>query len=343
MTPAGPTARARYAQRADRAAPSARDGTDVPHVMDGLDVRIVRAMGFRPYEARPRDPNALRPPHIARRTGASVNTVKDRIARMESTGVVAGYQIFPNLRHLGLAASAYYFRVAEEDDKDLVVAEVERLGGLMEVHDFLGTGLCADFAYRDEAELDAKLAVLARMARDRRPLRFYDRDMPRVDRPLAAADWRILRALRGNPKRALHEVAKELGVATRTVKRRHDRMAKEGSFFVVPMVDPSKAAGLFMFELLFFLEPGAGTPAMTAILNAFTDRAVYGYVPSSPELGSFDLIVIGRSLSDVEELRRKGAELAGVQRVEAWFFRGFHDRSRWLDGAIDERIHAASA
>jgi DNA-binding Lrp family transcriptional regulator len=330
-------------ERTDGMGLSAPDDGVTPHLMDGLDVRIIRAMGFRPYESRPRDPNVLRPPHVARRTRASVNTVKDRIARMEATGVIAGYQIFPNLRHLELAASAFYFRVGEEEDKDRVVAEVERLGGLMEVHDFLGTGICADFAYRDEAELGTKLAVLARLARDRRPLRFYDRDLPRVGRALGGLDWRILRALRGNPKRPLHEVAKELGVATRTVKRRHDRMAKEGSFFVVPIIDPSRAHGLFLFELLFYLAPGAGRDAMAGILKAFDAQAVYGYVPSSAELGSFDLVLVGRSLSDVEGLRRAGAGLPGVQRVEAWFFRGFHDHSRWLDDALEERIRAASA
>lgn len=308
--------------------------------MDALDVGIIRAMGFRPYERKPKDPASLRPPYIARTVGASVNTVKDRIARMEASGVIAGYQIFPNMRHMGLSASAFYFRVGEEDDKDAVVAQIERLGGLMEVHDFLGTGLCTDFAYRDGEELGSKLDFLGNFARGGKPLRFYDRDMPTVERQLVPLDWRILKALRGNPKRPLHEVARELGVATRTVKRHHDRMAQEGTFFVVPIVDPSKAAGLFMFELLFFLKPGAGTAGMRAIRSAFSDRAVYGYVPSSPELGSFDLVLVGKSLSDVEALRRKGADLAGVRRVEAWFFRGFHDRSGWMDDAIQERIEA---
>ncbi len=306
-------------------------------------MKIIRTMGFRPYENRPRDPNILRAARIARAAKVSVNTVKDRIARMESSGVIAGYQIFPNLRHMGLAASAFYFRVGEDEDKDALVSEVERLGGLMEVHDFLGTGICADFAYRDETELESKLGVLSRLARDRRPLRFYDRDMPAVDRELSAVDWRILRALRGNPKRPLHEVAKELGVATRTVKRRHDRMAKEGSFFVVPIVDPSKAHGLFLFELLFYLSPGAGRKPMAAILETFGDRAVYGYVPSSAELGNFDLVLVGESLGQVEELRQKGARMPNVSRVEAWFFRGFHDHSRWLDAAMDRKIGSNGA
>lgn len=311
--------------------------------MDALDIGLIRAMGFRPYERSPRDPGALRAPHLARVLGVSVNTVKDRIARMEEAGVIAGYQIFPNLRHLGLSASAYYFRIAEEGDKDKVVAEVRNLGGLMEVHDFLGTGICVDFAYRDETELASKLEQLSTFADRAKPVRFYDREMPSVGRELGAIDWRILGALRGNPKRPLHEVAGDLGIATRTVKRRFDRMAEEGSFFAVPIVDPSRAHGLFLFELLFFLGAEAGTGTMRGLLKAFDDRAVYGYVPSSPELGSFDVVLVGESLADVEALRQRGAKLPGVQRVEAWFFRGFHDHSSWLDGMMAARAASSQA
>jgi len=47
--------------------------------VDALDVGILRAMGVRPYERTPKPLDALQPARIARVTGSSVNTVKDRI------------------------------------------------------------------------------------------------------------------------------------------------------------------------------------------------------------------------------------------------------------------------
>lgn len=311
--------------------------------MDELDVRIVRAMGTRPYERRPKDPEALKPARIAEALGTSVNTIKARIARMEEAGVIAGYKLWPNLRHLGLAGEAYYFRSPLDEEKEAALKEIATLQGLIEVHDFLGRGFCVDFTHDRPADLDGKLGALSKSTGDQRPLKFYEREMPPVERRLTQLDWRILRALRWNATRPLDDVADDVGVTGRTVRSRYARMAQEGSFFSVPMFDASKAEGLFLFEMLFHLDPAAFQETTRAILKEYNGSHVYAYVPSSPQLGHFDVLLFARSTAQVDELRQRGAAIPGVERAEAWLFRGLHDHSRWLDDAIDERIRAASA
>jgi hypothetical protein len=119
-------------------------------------------------------------------------------------------------------------------------------------------------------------------------------------------------------------------------------MASEGSFFCVPMIDGSKAEGLFLFELLLYLEPDGFEVASATVLHEFRDSHVYAYVPSSPELGHLDLLLFARSTSEVEELRAKAAAIDGVTRADAWLFRGLYDHSAWMDEAIDARIEAAT-
>src|SRR5687767_945798 len=125
--------------------------------VDALDVRIIRAMGIRPYERAPKPLDALQPTRIARLTGSSVNTVKDRIAAMTATGIIAGYHAVPNLQHLGLRGEAYHLRFPTDDAKDAAIPRILGTEGLLELHDFLGKGACADFAFRDDAELRARL------------------------------------------------------------------------------------------------------------------------------------------------------------------------------------------
>src|SRR3990170_3117538 len=67
--------------------------------MDSLDLKIVREMGFRPYGNRPQDPEAFKPSYLAKRTGVEPETVKARLARMEETGFIRFYQVYPNFRH----------------------------------------------------------------------------------------------------------------------------------------------------------------------------------------------------------------------------------------------------
>ncbi len=303
-------------------------------MMDSLDIGIIRAMGVRPYERVPKPLDALQPARIARLTGASVNTVKDRIARMTERGIIAGYHAVPNLQHLGLRGEAYHIRFPSDAAKDAAMPRILALEGLLEFHDFLGRGACADFALQDDAQTQATLALLGQSSGDHQPRRFYYREMPPVARALTPLDWRILQALRADPRALPAALAPAVGVSARTVKRHLAQMASEGSVFLVPIVDPSKADGLFIFELLVYLRDGSGPRPMAALRAAFHDEHVYAYVPASVELGQFDMLLFARTSAEVEVLRRRAEAVEGVLRAEAWLFRAFLGFPKWLDGAI---------
>ncbi len=308
--------------------------------MDSLDLKIVREMGFRPYGTRPQDPDSLKASHLARRTGVEPETVKARLARMEESGFIRFYQVYPNLRHLGLEGSAYLFRVPDDDRKAEAIQKVEPIDGLVEIHNFLGPEMCVDLSYRGPHDLSRKLRLLSEFTGDAAPDRFYDRHMPSVKRELTPLDWRILKALRYRGRRPLAEVADEAGTSVRTARRRFARMAKEGRFFVVPAIDPGKAPGVLLFELLFYLTPEAGGPTVQEILRAFDERYVYHYVPSSKALGNFDVLLYAESAGEVEEMRQRARTVPGVAKVAALVFRGWREYTEWIDAAIDERLQA---
>lgn len=210
----------------------------------------------------------------------------------------------------------------------------------MEIHDLIGEAACVDMAYRSAHELASKLRLVAEFTGDAAPIRFYERAMPRVDRTLTALDWRILRALRGRARRPLAEVADELGVTLKTVRRHYDRMAQEGSFFVVPMLDPGAARGLVLFELLVYTGADAAASTSKDVLAALEDHYVYHYVPASRSLGNFDVLLFADSMGAVETLRQRTRALPGVARVDALVFQGWRDYSGWLDARIEETAAA---
>jgi len=78
--------------------------------------------------------------------------------------------------------------------------------------------------------------------------------------------------LRYKGRRPLADVAVEVGVSLRTVRRRFDRMAGEGSFFVVPAIDPGKAPGILLYELLFYLKPDAAESVPGQVLRILDER-----------------------------------------------------------------------
>jgi len=306
--------------------------------MDPLDLKIVRTMGIRPYGHAPHAPDHLKPSYIASRLGVEPETVKARLGRMEDAGFIRFYQVYPNLRHLGLEAKAYLFRVPDDDRKREALDRISPIDGLVEVHNFLGPEMCVDLSYRTPHDLGNKLRLLSDFTGDAAPIPFYERHMPPTSRALTAPDWRILKALRYRARRPLREVAAELGVSVKTVRRRFDRMADDGSFFSVPAVDPAKAPGIVLFELLFYTTPEADRSALQRILEAYEDRYIYHYVPSSQALGNFDVLLYAESTGEIEDLRLRGRDLAGIAKVAALVFRGWAEYTDWIDAAIAERI-----
>ncbi len=306
--------------------------------MDPLDLKIVRTMGIRPYGHRPQDLEALRASYLARRLRVEPETVKAHLARMEASGFIRFYQTYPNFRHLGFASAAYLFRVPDDDQKAAAVERVRAIDGLVEVHNFLGAEMCVEVTYRADHDLTKKLRLLAEFTGDANPSRFYDRELPPVPRPLTRLDWRILKALRYRGRRPLAEVADELGVSVRTVRRRYDRMMKEGSMFIVPAVDASKAPGTILFELLFYTTPEADVSTLQRVLQTYEDRYLYHYVPASRELGNFDVLLATDSTGEIETMRQRGRLIPGVAKVSALVFRGWAEYTDWIDAAIEERL-----
>ena len=308
--------------------------------MDPLDLRIIRTMGIRPYGHRPQNPEVLRPSYLATRLRVEPETVKAHLARMEASGFIRFYQVYPNFRHLGLASAAYLFRVPDDDQKAAAIERVQLIDGLVEVHNFLGAEMCVEVTYRAEHDLSRKLRLLAEFTGDGNPTRFYDRDMPPVRHALTRLDWRIVNALRYRGRRPLAEVGDELGMSARTVRRRYDRMMKEGSMFIGPAVDPSKAPGTVLFELLFYTTPQADASTPQRVLRTYEDRYLYHYVPASTTLGNFDVLLAADSTGDIEAMRQRGRLIPGIAKVSALVFRGWSEFTEWIDAAVKERLES---
>lgn len=304
--------------------------------MDELDLAIVRAMGIGPIGCLPKPPASIKPPVVAKAVGVTLETVKDRLARMERTGLLRGYQVWPNLRHLGLDATAFLFQVRDPARKAAVLRDGAGVEGLLDIHDFVGPAMCIEVSHAGAAGLQRRLGRLAEVTGDASPVPIYGLEMAPVSRPLTNLDWRILRAYRRDARRPPEEVAAQVGVSAKTVRRHFDRMAEEGSLFVVPTFDLGRAEGLLLFALLFRTAPGRD--AIPAIRRAFEHRSVHTYQPTGGILANFDALMFARSAAEMEALRREALALPEVMDASAHVFAGFADHSGWIDEALEAQV-----
>lgn len=304
-------------------------------MVDDVDFRILQAMGFRAYLPDVPPADALKPARLAKRVGLGLKAVKERIARMEAEGVIAGYDAFPNLGHFPLAWKSFHFRVAE-DKKGSLLKSVESIDGVIGSFSFLGKDLCIELCFRDAAEMQRRVRLISDLA-GAQPWEFYDNHVPPVSRALTPLDWRIVRALRHDAKRPLADLARELKVTPRTVKNRFDRMIEEGSLWIIPRVDHAKIPGFIPFGLLVFARMDAGAKAIAGVKRTFASTSLYSWTPPSSELGHLGMFMRARTTSEIEETRRRIAGISGVERVEVLVPTAVHLSLAWIDEAIARR------
>lgn len=310
--------------------------------VDALDLQILATMGYTPWGRRPRGVDALRPSTIAKVVDVTAETVSERLRHMEATGVIDGYQAYPNPRHGELEIAAWAFHPPSEAVLQGALEEMALVDGVAEIMEFHGGLVVVVLCWRSESERQRRLDLVSRMLEDPSPARVFEPPLPDPTRELTHLDWRIVRALRGHADRSLQEVAEEVGVSYRTVKRRFDRMIEEGSLFVVPRVDRSRVTGVIPFTLFAVLGPDAPEDLANALKGRFAERLVHTMIPREPGTGRVGIGLWAQSLAEVEVIRQEALGIEGVDRVWTVFPRARHETS-WLDGVIQERVQATAS
>lgn len=270
--------------------------------------------------------------------------VSERVRAMEQDGFIRRYQIVPNFRHLGLESTCYYYSFPDAERAVRAMEKAAPLQGVAGCYAFVNGGLCVNFVHEGPVDLQRKLQLLVNLAEPEVAVqKFYDLETPEVSRPLSRLDWQIVQALRGHARRPLAEVASELGVTTRTVRRRFEAMGSEGSYFIVPAVDPGVVHGL-MFYLGFHLDAEAPRDATQRLREVTADHWLAEVFTSTVgALGPYSLLLFARSMAEVDGLREQCDRVPGVRSATTYLFRKALESNRWLDEAIAQQVEAASA
>lgn len=296
-------------------------------------------MGLQPFLTWPHPPERLKPAKIAKDLGLSPDTVKERIARLEQSSTIQGYEIFPNFRHLGLLPTTYHFRVADTTKKSRALEQVGRADGVVGVYNFVGADVCVDVAHRGGHDLNRKLKVVESLLdAEQAPYACFDFHLPKVERSLTSLDWRIVRSLRGDALKSFGEVGKELRISARTVRRRFDRMVKEGSFDIVPIVDLGEITGFILYELAVAFESAQTERSKNPLLELAAGALCSAWPMPDANRHGMTLLLLAKNVAEIEAVRKRAEGLAGVKQVDALLPTDSMTNDAWIDEAIAMRI-----
>lgn len=193
------------------------------------------------------------------------------------------------------------------------------------------------FCYRTKPELERKLRLLQNLVGKADLMKFYDVPYPPVTKPLSPLDWSIIKNLWGDARRPLSDVAEEIGVSARTVKRRFDRMARDGGFYIIPIVDPANVPGLILPQFVFEFKEGAEPAILNMICKTLQDRLVC--IDGCFGVGSpcFSVGLYANTIGEVEELRRRVATVEGIRRVQVLVLASSVEKFDWIYETIEQK------
>lgn len=298
-------------------------------VTDDLQVRILRELtspaSFR-WDIRESYAS------IGKKLGVDAETVRKRVKRAREHGFLQSWRLIPNPDVLGQESAGIHFDVADESRKPELIEQVKLMDGVVLVVDFHGQALRLVFYSETERDLSRRIQLVASLCGARNLVRWTG-GIPPSEAILTKTDWKIVKALRKEPRRNLAEVASEVGVSARTVKRRLARMTGARAFYMLSTVKGSGYTGVIA-NFLIFCPDETKKAGVDRGMPTKLPRVVFSFNTAkgfSIFTGACD------NLSEAESIHHWVKGQDGVQQARMDIQRENILVDAWLDGEIERR------
>jgi len=312
---------------------------------DPLDIDILREMyRTRRVTVAGVDPR-LNVSHIARRLRTSRTRIARRLNLWSEAGFIRRYDVWPNPALFHLVGWSVNLRFSNRLEKPEVFQRLGMVDGVVSAVEFLGDWTAVQFLTPDEEAGQRRKEMLRHLKGVEEVESLYPWRPLEPRAALSPLDLRILHALRQRPRGTLTEIARAVGISTRTMTTRYERLVESWSVWFVPVFDFTQLP-LPIVSVNVDLEPGAsGRRVSEAVLKQYPWTLEFGYGEfGPPETESFKtLFVTVPSVGAIEDLERLVWSVPGTKNVEALVMLRTHSFPAWFDELLSRGLPATGA
>ncbi|MGA1872385.1 MAG: AsnC family transcriptional regulator [Thermoplasmatota archaeon] len=291
--------------------------------MDEIDIRISFELFFNgrmPYR------------ELADKMGMSSIAVHKRVANLMDIGIIRGFRASPSVAAVGgvlVAVSG----TGTFDDVDPVIDELERDGRAYKLIRSPGGFLFVEGILRDISDLDDFTTRVISTCGIKNPRILIPhlpsrRSAPRIE--LSTTDRSIIKALSNDCRRPLNEVAGALGISTRTVKRRLDRMIGLEAVELRAEMVPTASGDIISF-LFLYLSEDADRDLVAHRLRSENFPRVMTTILFSNEPGLIIANCWAGSMKATEDLKKDLSSRYPVDRIDLNVLYDMHFIKSWKD------------
>jgi DNA-binding Lrp family transcriptional regulator len=276
---------------------------------------------------------------VAKKLGIDNQTVRSTVGRMQKSGFLKGWSISLNPHTLGMRCGSILVRAGEwaTPSKDKVISQLRDVEGLVAIFSFLDDpGFRLVFYYEDDGDFERRTRLISSICGVSKPYASWKIPFPPCRMKLKKTDWQIVRSLLKDSRKRVSQISKEIGVSTRTVKRRLDAMTFDNSFFANPIVDVKKVDGfLYHFVISYDNEKDKATA------DGLLRRSLGGIIFVDTNAESYTVVAsICQNISEASQISDWLRAQHGVREVTVRVFEEIIPVSSWIDHEIERRLRA---
>jgi len=204
---------------------------------------------------------------IAAKLGVDEETVRNRVKRLRDSGFLLGYRLVPNPSLLGRTFASLRIEFKDRESKDASIPLLSKVEGVMNIGSTYDKSVLVTL-FADEEQDFSKLLIALGVEGEISSVPGLG--LRTTNFRMTGLDWEIVSLLLRDAERKLDEIAKQLKVSTRTVKRRLNMMMKESAIFTMPMVDLRKTEGI-SYQLRVVSEQGKKSEVEKSVVAKIGD------------------------------------------------------------------------
>jgi DNA-binding Lrp family transcriptional regulator len=228
--------------------------------MDDIDLSIIKMLsenGRLPYEI------------IAKNTGLTGNAVRNRVQKMMEKGVIDRFFLCVNPTSLGYNIVIAIF---EQGDNDAAFEQLKGLDNTMFVVNALNGVGAAVFTFKEE-DWSERVRKIFSKVKSASLFSAFLYQKPSAATQMGKIDWGIAESLKDDVRKPVHDIANELRISAKTVKKHLDKLTEEGILQPMALIQPMKMEGIIPYYLLIELEDktekNSGGPALNEVFDKY--------------------------------------------------------------------------
>jgi len=271
--------------------------------------------------------------NIARKLGVDEETVRTRLNKARERGFLPAWRAIVNPLLLNCREAYLDVEMQDEDRKDEAILKIKIVNGVHSIVNFRGREIQVLTYYEDTDSLEKKVQQIEAICGSPR-LALWLSTFPRPQIEMKKLDWRILDMMREDAWRDLDDVAKRLGLSTRTVQRRLNAMKEEKAIYIHRPPNVDAVTGLMCSFLVFFSDPDKKRAADKVIHSTF--KRIGAFDTSHEQFSMFRISC--QNFAEADKVTKDLEAIDGAKDVRMRIIKEIILVEDWVESQIEKQI-----